>query len=96
MTPPLCNNNLAGPETVTMSNTPLSSYDTHSDVCDETPLTSSVSIASSNHQPQSVASLHVSATREPDTSNTDVSELVVKAKKAAASLWMILHAQVSL
>ena len=27
--------------------------------------------------------------------NADVSEIVVKAKKAAASLWMILHAQVS-
>lgn len=29
-------------------------------------------------------------------SNADVGELMVKAKKAAASLWMILHAQVSL
>ena len=27
--------------------------------------------------------------------DADVSELVIKAKKAAASLWMILHAQVS-
>jgi hypothetical protein len=33
--------------------------------------------------------------RGADVANADVGELVVKAKKAAASLWMILHAQVS-
>ena len=31
----------------------------------------------------------------PPTASTNVGELVVKAKKAAVSLWMILHAQVS-
>ena len=32
--------------------------------------------------------------QQQQTSNQNVGELVVKAKKAAASLWMILHAQV--
>ena len=33
--------------------------------------------------------------QQQQTSNQNVGELVVKAKNAAASLWMILHAQVS-
>ena len=33
--------------------------------------------------------------QQQQTPNQNVGELVVKAKKAAASLWMILHAQVS-
>jgi len=37
---------------------------------------------------------HQQQVQPPPVSTNDVGELVTKAKKAAASLWMILHAQV--
>ena len=47
------------------------------------PLVTATTTSSRQHQQQQ------------QTPNQNVGELVVKAKKAAASLWMILHAQVS-
>ena len=52
---------------------------------------------SSSSTPPLINATTTSSSRQQQqqTPNQNVGELVVKAKKAAASLWMILHAQVS-
>lgn len=63
----------------------------------EMPSSASIAMASSHSIQQSNAGdgSSLPESRGADVANADVGELVVKAKKAAASLWMILHAQVS-
>jgi hypothetical protein len=101
MTPPYCNDNM-DTKTEGISAALLHVVDAETKVIGEQILSSSMTAArlpqQSSH-PIGVNAASVAARRVSDGQggvvNADVGELVVKAKKAAASLWMILHAQVS-
>jgi hypothetical protein len=99
MTPPYCNDNM-DTETGGISAALLHVVDAETKVIKDQ-ISSSMTAARLPQQPHSggVNAASVAARRVSEGQggvNADVGELVVKAKKAAASLWMILHAQVSL
>jgi hypothetical protein len=96
MTPPFCNNNIMfATQTSTLPLPHVTKARTS--MGSEMPSSASIAMASSHSIQQSNAGdgSSLPESRGADVANADVGELVVKAKKAAASLWMILHAQVS-
>lgn len=100
MTPPFGNDNMTDTKTEGISAALLHVVDAETKVIGEQ-MSSSMTARRLPQQPNGSGGVDVATMAARRVSegqgggvNADVGELVVKAKKAAASLWMILHAQV--